>query len=672
MSSVLLLALMAFMLAVPGVPACLIAFRSGSQAATVTRVAAVFGLGYVVSAGCAFVLSAAHFFTLTSFVPFWLVVCGALWIWALRSASPGAQLQAIAADIRQNRATLVIGAVILVALLAIHIRYLYVLGGPRYVYYLNGIEIANSHGVPPSTLEYGQSWPPATDKIYLDAFTGVLALFGASPAVGPGVLLLISTFGAFTGLWATATELGVRRTGVLLPVGYLANIVVLNPVVSIAYTDYRAEDFGNAVAFCALAVGIVAIRERGWRLAVAVGLILAAASGTHLIPVVVIVLGLFLAGLGAVVFGTGSGHDESPWQPAMRLAAIGAMSLFAGVVIRVFAGGSFGLEGAQNPTGAVGPPTAFDPTAYLYGGSQVAANRALWDTTPAKVMQSMLTGNGHTQAWQMWLIVAVAALGAVAAFARPCFRQLGVVGLGLIIGVVGVGLFFALSYHTYIEQTFGIRRLTPYVMIGLLLLVTGAAESAVMLLERSSTRLAAIVSVAAVVGLSAWLLPSTNVDGKTGFVGGQRTDLVNWVRTSTPCDARFLINQRTEGTFTALTGRFTLLEGMGAFLRTKHLPYVVSLMLEAQKFFHFPMSDEAFLHHHNISFVVVAREYQELGYAAPIGPPNFRQLDAAPFLQLVYSTRSILVYKVVGARTEHVSHLLEGPYLHCITAPVKY
>ncbi len=53
---------------------------------------------------------------------------------------------------------------------------LYVLNGPRYVYYLNGMEIANTGGIPSATLEYGQSWLPATDMVCLNAFTGVATM----------------------------------------------------------------------------------------------------------------------------------------------------------------------------------------------------------------------------------------------------------------------------------------------------------------------------------------------------------------------------------------------------------------------------------------------------------------------------------------------------------------
>lgn len=670
MSSVVLLAVVSCVLAVPGIPAAIIVFPPG-ETSVLTRAAAAFGLGYAVAGGCAFLLAAAGAFRLTGFILFWLIASAALWAWVLfRRAQARAHIQAIAADIGQNRLVLLIGALILVALLALHARYLYVLGAPRYVYYLNGVEIANSHAVPTATLEYGQSWPPATDKIFLDAFTGVLVLLHSTPVIGPAVLLLISTAGAFLGLWATAWELGLRKTAVGLPLLYLANTLILNTSTALDYTDYRAEDFGRAVAFCALAIGIAAIRAKGWRLAVAAGVMLAAASGSHLIPVVVVALMLCLAAIAAIVIHADEGRRL---LPGLRLVCTGVVSLILAAVIRVFAGGTFGLQGAQNPGGYANAHTSFDPTAYLYGGSQVAANRALWNTQAWHVVLFMTTGNVHAPAWQIWLFIAgsVVAAATLLAFCGQ-LRQLAVVAVGTMAAIIGISLFFALSYDTYIEQTFGIRRLTGYVEIGLLLLGCGLAEYLIGLLDPVRPKFAAGVAAVVLAGLSCWLLPSAGVSRQASFVGEQRTQLVNWVRTQTPCSARFLVNQRTEGTFTALTGRFALTEGMGAFLRTGQLPYVVGLMLKAQKFFHTPAGDGEFLRLNNISYVVAARGYQELGYAAPIGPPNFRQLAATPFLQLVFSTRTIAVYKVIGSRNVPVDDLLTGPYLHCIRSPVRY
>jgi len=668
MSSVLLLALLGCLIAIPGIPASLIAFPSG-ESSFLTRVAAAFGLGYAASAGLAFALAAAHAFRLTVYVPIWVGLCAVLWFFAIRRSSVSDQLKVMAADVRSNRLALAIGAIALFVLFAIHLKYMYVLGAPRYVYYLNGIEIANSHGVPAATLEYGQSWPPATDKIYLDAFTGLLVLFTSNAALGPGVLLVVSIIGAFLGLWATAWELGLRRTSVLLPVLCLANTAVLSTTLSIGFTDYRAEDFGRAVAFCALAVGIAAIRDKGWRLAIAAGLILAAASGSHLIPVVVVVLVLCLAGFAAVVFGTGRDVRR---QAFLRLVSVGGVSLVFAAVIRLFAGGAFGLEGASNQSGYAKAGTPYDPGAYLYGGKHIAMHPASWGTQPGKVINAMVAGAVHAPELKVLLLIVLPVIAAAVLLARPEYRALAVVGLGMMGALVVVGVGFAIVYHTYVDETFGVRRLTGYLAIGFALLLLGVAEVLLALIERAAPKIAVWTAAAAVLGVCAWLLPSTNVSADTKFVGSQRVKLVDWVRTSTPCDSRFLINQRTEGTFTALTGRFALTEGMGAFLRTNQLPYVVKLMLQTQSFFHYPVTDEQFLREHNISYVVVALGYQELGYEAPIGPPNTRQLSATPFLQLVYSSRSIMVYKVVGDPASPVSPLLKGPYLHCITRPITH
>ena len=57
--------------------------------------------------------------------------------------------------------------------------------------------------------------------------------------------------------------------------------------------EYRSEDFGRAVAFCALAVGI---REGGWRRPAVAGLMLAAASESHVVPVALVVIALCAGG----------------------------------------------------------------------------------------------------------------------------------------------------------------------------------------------------------------------------------------------------------------------------------------------------------------------------------------------------------------------------------------
>src|SRR6266702_3755844 len=86
MHSAVLLTLVACLLAVPGIPAALAVFPPG-EVSIVTRSAAAFGLGYAAAGGCAFLLAAAHALHLRVFIPVWLVVSAALWVFALRRAS---------------------------------------------------------------------------------------------------------------------------------------------------------------------------------------------------------------------------------------------------------------------------------------------------------------------------------------------------------------------------------------------------------------------------------------------------------------------------------------------------------------------------------------------------------------------------------------------------------
>src|SRR5262249_27853515 len=210
--SILLLVLVTSLLAVPGIAASSLVFPP--EVPVVTWAAAVFGLGYAACGGCAFLLAAAHAFRLSLFLLLWAVVSAVLWVAVLRQGALRARLHALADGLRLDWLPLSLGALVVAALVVSHLTFLHRLGEPRYVYYLSGLENANSAGLPASTLEYGQAWPPATDKTMLDAFTGVVFLLNHNVAIGPGVLLLISILGTALGLWATAWELGLRRTGV--------------------------------------------------------------------------------------------------------------------------------------------------------------------------------------------------------------------------------------------------------------------------------------------------------------------------------------------------------------------------------------------------------------------------------------------------------------------------
>jgi hypothetical protein len=669
---VLLLVWAGCLLAVPGIPAALAAFQPG-QVSIVTRLAAAFGLGFAAAGGCAFVLSSSHLFRLGIFLPLWVVVSVALWVLAARRASLREHGRAILAEIREQPLPLLMGALVVVAVLAVHFGYLTYISGPRYVYYLNGVEIANSHGVPAQTLEYGQAWPPATDKIFLDSFTGALVLFSQNPLIGPGILLWLSVLGAALGLWASAWELGLRRTGALLPLLLLANGIIFNTTMSAGFTEYRAEDFGRALAFCALALGIVAIREAGWRNAIAAGVVLAAASGSHLIPVVVVVFALLCVGVARLLYDAGWSARRATLRRGLAAGGTGAV---LGVAIRVFAGGTFGLGGASNQSAYNAIHTRFDPTAYLYTGGFVPRDPAVGPHpyVPARKIIDGFISSGlgiELAGWQVALLFAVAVALSVALFVlvKTDLRIVGLVGLGIFASLVIVSLAFDYRYHVYIDATFGQRRLGLYSSVGLILVGLAALEGFILLLERVALPLLVAGATVPVVFLTSWLLPSSAKSHYSDWVSSQRLMFTNWVRTQTPCGARFLVNQRSEGTLAALTGREALTEGMGPFLRPERMPYVDSLMLSARRFYLDPLPNQALLRQHGITYVVVAKVSLLLGYMGPESGYNLRNLDAAPFLHRVLRTPSVVVYRVNGARVPPPSPLLKGPYLHCLTTP---
>src|SRR5215475_4369500 len=686
--SILLLVLVTSLLAVPGIAASSLAFPP--EVPVVTWAAAVFGLGYAACGGCAFLLAAAHAFRLSLFLLLWAVVSAVLWVVAvLRRGALPARLHALADGLRLDWLPLLLGALVVAALVVSHLKFLHVLGAPRYVYYLSGIETANSGGVPASTLEYGQAWPPATDKAMLDAFTGVVFLLNHNVAIGPGVLLLISILGTALGLWATAWELGLHRTGVLLAVLVVANQVIFNTVavsghgpryrhsapISTDFTEYHAQDFGRAVAFCALAMGIYAIRQRRWGPAVAAGLVLASASATHLVPVIVVVIALGVTALAGLI---GNGARPARLVTLRQVAVVAAVSAAVGVLVRVFAGGSFGLGGASNPGSYATVGTRFDPTAYLFTGKFMPlahAGTGHWYIPPGQVVADILAGMGIIwPPWAMWLLLAGCVLAAVSLFllAPKDLRTVGIVGAGLLAGLIAVSLLFAYHYHVYVDATFGVRRLKDYASLGFLLIGLGLLELLLLRLGQVGSRLSLTLTVVLVVAVSAWVLPVSISSPELGRVSHERVVLINWIRTHTPCNARFLVSQRTEGTLTALTGRFALLEGMGPFLRPDKLQQVIPLFLSARRFFRSPQSNEAFLREHDITYVVITRQDQLLGYSGPTGTPRVRAIHAAPFLHPVLTTPAATVYLVQGARMLPVSPLLTGPYLHCITTRVHY
>src|SRR5262245_14036106 len=124
--SLILLILVAFVLAVPGIAASLAVFAP-SEVPIVTRSAAAFGLGYAASGGCALALAAIHAFRLSFFIPLWVAVSAVLWVVALRRASLRDHVHALGDDIDKNRLPLLLGALVIAGFLILHIKFITIL-----------------------------------------------------------------------------------------------------------------------------------------------------------------------------------------------------------------------------------------------------------------------------------------------------------------------------------------------------------------------------------------------------------------------------------------------------------------------------------------------------------------------------------------------------------------
>jgi hypothetical protein len=690
--SALIVLVLGILIAVPGIGAALAAFPPG-RIALVTRAAAAFGMGYGVAGGCAFVLSAAGFLHRTSFLGLWLVVSAGLWLLALRRERLREQARALVAQAREHAVPIALGALVVLAIVLVHVTFVDLLGGSRYVYYLNGLDIANSAGVPHATLEYGQAWAPATDKIFLDSFTAAIAMLAQNAAAGPGALLLVSTAGSALGLWATAWELGLRRLGSLLALLMLNNLSFLQPWVTRNFFEYRADDFGIAIAFTALAVGIHALRDRRWAPSVMAGVMLGAATGSHLIPAGIAIIGFVLvlgtemiaAGRGAKAEAAGTAPDppERPRSPRRLVLERGGIVLgslaASSVVIRLCGGGDLGLGGATNPGGyqSITVKSKFDPTALLYAGAHLRAHRhiAHWFMPPSRVVANMMRTNAVS--WPVWALLALFAVVLTVAVVlffiqKAPLRQAGVVGAGLVAAVFLVALAFDFRYQIWIDATFGIRRLAVFISLGIYLVGLAALEAVLAWLATARRVVSTAVSIALVCSLGGWLVPDGIASPQARQTSSARVQLVNWLRTETPCDARFVVNQRTEGVLTATTGRFALLEGMGAFLRVDRITRVLHLSLLVRRYFRHPQERTGWLRRQHITYVIYARRDFSLGYVGLIGPVQVTKLNADRNLHQVFSNAQFTVYQVGSPEPAPISPLLEGPYLHCQRAPLHF
>jgi hypothetical protein len=654
-SSVALLVL-SLMVLVPGLGAMMALYGPG-EIGPATRLALVPALGYAVAGSSAFALMVLRALHPLSFLTLLSAVTVVLWLLALRRANPARQARAFAADVRADPWAIGIGLAVIAGMAVVALSFSPVLNfspSSSWRYWADAKEIADAGRVPAHALQYGSLYPPTVSKGFLNAFNaGAILVLGSDPLRSLGALTWLGAVGFALSLWALGRELGLRLTAPLLPLLTVMNRLFLYKEISVDLHTYKAETFGRMCAFCAIAVGIRALRDRkSWRDAAVAGLLLGVAAGTHLVPVAVAVAMLAWYAIARMA------ADRTLVPILARGAAAAGVAVLLGLAILILPRGDIGFQGSGGNADYSRFGTGFDPTRYLSAGVVAPRTRpqGAFFIPPSHVYQAFVVRATDVQptAERIELVhvlefaLAVGGL-AVALFMLSRFpkelRAVGLTAWGLGASLVIAAMYFSYRYDLFVLAWFGVRRLFDYSALPLVLLDLALIEAGLWLLTRFRAWAPVAAGTALVAIFAAILIPTAPVPGSNVPADLARVAPIEWVRDNTPCDSRILVNQRTTGIFEAETGRVAVLEGMAPYLRPPILQPVVGLMLAARDFFQDPIAHAQFLQDQAIDYVVLIGR-GTLGFQSLIGSPNAQALSSSPDLTVVHQDSAMTVYKV--------------------------
>jgi hypothetical protein len=638
---------------VPGIGAMLAVYPPG-RAGLATRIALAFALGYVVVGMTATALVICHVLSQPSFLLAVLAVTLALWGAGLRRGSPGEHLASVRQELAEDRIAIAAGLIVLLAIVVVRLRSSPLLDfqmfGP-WRYWADALELADAGRVPGRSLQWGALYTPAISKLVLNSFhAGSSYLLGRSPLPAMGALLWVASTGLGAGLWALGRELGLRMLSPLLP---LLTLAILNDELRRNLDVYTAENVGRMVAACGLVIGIRSLRDReGWLEPAVAALLFGAGFATHGVPVVALMIALGWYGAARLML------ERDRWPVLARMGAIAVGAPAVTVAILLSAGGTIGFQGASGSDRYASFGANVDPTASLLSGNveHSPVGHGHWYIGPGGIGTSFLqavTTLDDPPRILLWLIPIAALAGAVA-IARLLPVELGaaaVMAAGLGVSLVGIAFLFSYRYRTQIPGRFGVDREFDYLPLAAVVLVLTALEPAVRWAGRLRTW--APVAVAAVlVAVPAVAVGATVGPSRSSYrTNGERSlAILDWVAANVPCDARILPDRVTLGTFVAATGRVSVVEGMGPYLRPDMLHPVLSEVLRAHRFFQDPAAGRAFLRREGVDYVIVVKGVR---IGSMVGTLDAGVDQAAfanvPFLRRVHTSADADVYRVRGS-----------------------
>jgi hypothetical protein len=481
----------------------------------------------------------------------------------------------------------------------------------------------------------------------------------------------VASTGLGAGLWALGRELGLRMLSPLLP---LLTLAILNDELRRNLDVYTAENVGRMVAACGLVIGIRSLRDReGWLEPAVAALLFGAGFATHGVPVVALMIALGWYGAARLML------ERDRWPVLARMGAIAVGAPAVTVAILLSAGGTIGFQGASGSDRYASFGANVDPTASLLSGNveHSPVGHGHWYIGPSGIGTSFLravTTLDDPPRILLWLIPIAALAGAVA-IARLLPVELGaaaVMAAGLGVSLVGIAFLFSYRYRTQIPGRFGIDREFDYVPLVLVLAALGLAEAALVRLRAMRAWIPLAVLAAAVV-VPAVAVGATAGPARQGWEqnGRDSVAVLDWVDAHAPCGARILPDRVTLGTFAAATGRVSVVEGMGPYLRPEMLHTVLDLVLRAHRFFEHPAGGAAMLHRLGVDEVLVVKGVR-IGsmvgtLESGVDPAAFRSV---PYLRRVHSSPVLDVYRVRGAAGGSFPDPASMAGFHCERGPV--
>jgi hypothetical protein len=615
-----------------------------------TRVASIFALGYAVFALTSCLLVIVHHLSPDHLAVALSLVCVALAaiIWKRRGQQ---YLRALRTELRTDWITLVPGLAVVVAVAVT--RPSPVLGGWRY--WADGAQIADAGRVPAVSPQWGTTFPPTVSKAAMNAFDAAASyLLGANLADAIGALTWFPAIGFMLGLWAFASEVGMRRMAPLVALAGVSVVslpfgIAANQEIASDLQQFKAEDFGRMTAFTALALAIRLVREGGGLIeAAVVGSLFAVAATTHLLPTVICLC--LLAGVLIVGAVRSRGFPMSVRTTGMAAACLIGLA----VALPVLSGGDIGFQGATSayePFHVPGRSEGLDPTAaFVRRFKPFQGGHGHWLIHPASIVSDAVSqATGLANPPTPWILLSALLLTALAV-ALPNRVTLGITAaLALAAALIAGAIVFSFRYHTVVPGRFGEKRLFDYIALPWILIAGCAAEAMVALAGRLRARAASLLAVS-VTAIAAFGLLAT----QPGFAGppppavSAYENLMATIQRATPCGARILLNFRSTGSVQLLAGRVAVLEGMAPYLRPRLLNPTLATLYGAREFFQDPATNAGYLTEHDVNYIVVAsgQDLANAGYNAHMARHTQTTLSALPKLTLVQSSPHLQIYRV--------------------------